>query len=38
MRFKNGKLISHWSNVVTSRIADCLICGHSWDIDEQDER
>lgn len=38
MRFKDGKLISHWSNVVTSRIADCLICGHSWDIDEQDEK
>ena len=38
MRFKDGKLINHWSNPVSSRIADCLICGHSWDIDEQDDK
>ena len=38
MRFDRGKLVSHWSNVVTSRIADCLVCGYSWDIDEQDDK
>lgn len=38
MRFKDGKLLSCWHNTVTSRIADCIICGYSWDIDEQDEQ
>jgi len=35
--YKDGRLTAVWYDVVTYRIATCKICGHDWDIDDQDE-